>query len=71
MQRDKITAPTKKIIMTLQVAQHNRELVDGWRGRDDWRPGPREPVPPLVARIASLRNDVARAVTASPANSTS
>jgi len=51
--------------VALQVAQHNRDLVDEWRGPASWRPGPREPVAPLVARIGALRNELARTTAAS------
>ena len=45
---------------TLELAQHDPELVDVWRGPEDWRPGPRPPVAPLLAQVESLQRDLAR-----------
>jgi hypothetical protein len=46
--------------VALQLAQHNPDLVDDWRGAAGWRPGPREPVQPLVERVEGLRRALAR-----------
>lgn len=45
----------------LQLAQHQPSLVDGFHGPDEWRPGAREPVAGIRARIASLRSQLAAA----------
>lgn len=39
----------------LQLAQHQPSLVDGYHGPEDWRPGPREPVAAIRARIQGLQ----------------
>jgi hypothetical protein len=44
--------------VALQLAQHDPELIEDWRGPDSWRPGPREPVAPLLKRIETLRRDL-------------
>ncbi len=44
--------------VTLQLAQHDPSLVEGWRGETTWRPGPRVPVAPLLRRIESLQHDL-------------
>jgi hypothetical protein len=41
--------------VALQVAQHNPDLVDDWRGPEAWRPGPRQPIAPLIERINTLQ----------------
>ena len=41
--------------VALQVAQHDPELVEDFRGPEPWRPGPRQPVAPLLQRIQTLR----------------
>ena len=45
----------------LRLAQHDRSLVDAWRGPDRLRPGPRGPVKNIAADIAVLREEAARA----------
>jgi hypothetical protein len=40
--------------VALQMAQHDPDLVDGWRGDESWRPGPRVPVAGLLSRIDEL-----------------
>jgi hypothetical protein len=49
--------------VALELAQHNPELVDGWRGPDDWRPGPRQPVAPLLAEIEAIQRELGGAAT--------
>ncbi len=44
--------------VTLALAQHDPSLVDDWRGPQSWRPGPRQPVAPLLQRIESLQQDL-------------
>lgn len=44
----------------LRLAQHQPELVDGWRGPVEWRPGPREPVAATRQQIAALADSLAR-----------
>ncbi len=46
--------------VTLALAQHDPELVEDWRGPESWRPGPREPVAPLLQRIESLQRELQR-----------
>lgn len=38
----------------LQLAQHQPSLVEAWRGDPAWRPGPREPVARIRARLLDL-----------------
>ncbi len=45
--------------VALQLAQHNPDLVDDWRGPAQWRPGPREPVAPLMERVLVGQRDLA------------
>lgn len=45
----------------LRLAQHDRSLVDRWRGPDRLTPGPRGPVKQVAADIAALLDDAARA----------
>jgi hypothetical protein len=45
---------------TLQLAQHQPELVEGWWGPPDWRPGPRQPVVEIRTRVRSLVSDLER-----------
>jgi hypothetical protein len=42
--------------VALQMAQHDPDLVDDWRGDASWRPGPRVPVAELLSRIDELRS---------------
>lgn len=51
--------------VALQLAQHNPDLVDDWRGPDAWKPGPRLPVAEVLARIDALQVDC-RADSSSP-----
>lgn len=44
--------------VALQLAQHDPQLIEGWRGPESWRPGPREPVAPLLKRIETLQRDL-------------
>jgi hypothetical protein len=46
--------------VALGLAQHDPELVEDWRGSEDWRPGPRQPVAPLLAEIEALQRELAR-----------
>jgi hypothetical protein len=46
--------------VALRLAQHDPELVDDWRGPEEWRPGPRQPVAPLLAEIEALQRELAR-----------
>jgi hypothetical protein len=46
--------------VALKLAQHDPELVDGWRGAPEWKPGPREPVAPLLAEIESIQRQLGR-----------
>jgi len=46
--------------VALQLAQHDPELIEDWRGPASWRPGPREPVAPLLKRIETLQQDLRR-----------
>ncbi len=44
--------------VALQLAQHDPQLVEDWRGPASWRPGPRQPVAPLLQRIETLQQDL-------------
>lgn len=46
--------------VALQLAQHDPDLVDSWRGDDSWRPGPRVPVAQLLNRIDELTSTLDR-----------
>ena len=46
--------------VALQLAQHDPELIEDWRGPASWRPGPREPVAPLLQRIETLQQGLRR-----------
>ena len=46
--------------VALQLAQHDPTLVEVWRGPTSWRPGPRVPVAPLLQKVTSLRQELAR-----------
>ena len=46
--------------VALQLAQHDPQLIEDWRGPDSWRPGPRQPVAPLLQRIETLQQDLRR-----------
>jgi len=46
--------------VALQLAQHDPQLIEDWRGPAAWRPGPREPVAPLLKRIETLQQDLRR-----------
>ncbi len=41
--------------LSLELAQHKPDLVEAWRGPDDWRPGPRRPVADARAGLTELR----------------
>jgi hypothetical protein len=41
--------------VALQLAQHNPDLVESWRGADAWRPGPRVPVAGLLRTVEGLQ----------------
>ena len=45
--------------VTLQLAQHNPDLVESWRGPEAWKPGARVPVAGLLDRVRALESDVA------------
>lgn len=44
--------------VALQLAQHDPGLIEDWRGPDSWRPGPRQPVAPLLKQIETLQQDL-------------
>lgn len=44
--------------LALKLAQHDPELVDGWRGPETWKPGPRQPVAPLLAEVETLQREL-------------
>ena len=46
--------------VALQLAQHDPQLIEDWRGPESWRPGPREPVAPLLKHIETLQQDLRR-----------
>lgn len=46
--------------VALQLAQHDPELVEAWRGDESWRPGPRVPVAGLLGRVDELRLELER-----------
>jgi hypothetical protein len=46
--------------VALQMAQHDPDLVDSWRGDESWRPGPRVPVAEVLSRIDALRSTLDR-----------
>lgn len=46
--------------VALQMAQHDPELVEAWRGDESWRPGPRVPVDGLVGRVDELLSELDR-----------
>lgn len=46
--------------VALQLAQHDPGLIEDWRGPQLWRPGPRQPVAPLLQRIETLQQDLRR-----------
>lgn len=48
--------------LTLALAQHQRSLVEQWLGPDDWRPGPRRPVPELRRELDDLHAAFASSV---------
>ena len=41
--------------VALQLAQHDPDLVDDWRGPEEWKPGPRTPVAPILEQVRLLR----------------
>ncbi len=45
--------------VTLQMAQHNPDLVESWRGPEAWKPGARVPVAGLLDRVHALESDLA------------
>ena len=42
----------------LALSQHDRSLVDDWRGPESWNPGPRRPVVELVPAIDGLEQQI-------------
>lgn len=44
--------------VALELAQHDPELVEDWRGPESWRPGPRVPVAGLLKKIEALQANV-------------
>jgi hypothetical protein len=44
--------------VALQLAQHDPGLIEDWRGPASWRPGPRQPVAPLLKQIETLQQDL-------------
>jgi hypothetical protein len=44
--------------VALQLAQHDPELVEDWRGPASWRPGPRVPVADVLATIQLVRGRI-------------
>lgn len=44
----------------LQLAQHDRQLVEAWRGPASWRPGPRVPVAELLPQVITLQERLDR-----------
>ncbi len=44
----------------LQLGQHDRSLVEQWRGQDSWRPAARGPVEPLARDLAELEHQLNR-----------
>jgi hypothetical protein len=42
----------------LELAQHDPDLVEDWRGPASWRPGPRVPVAGLLKKIEGLQADL-------------
>ena len=43
---------------TLALSQHDRSLVDDWRGPESWNPGPRRPVAELLPEIERLEQQI-------------
>ena len=54
---------------TLALSQHDRSLVDDWRGPESWNPGPRRPVAELLPEVEQLQQhiDAAASDISSPA----
>jgi hypothetical protein len=44
--------------VALQLAQHDPGLIEDWRGPASWRPGPRQPVAPLLQQIETLQREL-------------
>jgi hypothetical protein len=44
--------------VALQMAQHDPDLVEDWRGDESWRPGPRVPVAGLLERVDELSREL-------------
>ena len=42
----------------LQLAQHNKDLVEDWRGPKSWEQGPRVPVKPILEKVEALQRDL-------------
>lgn len=42
----------------LALSQHDRSLVDDWRGPESWNPGPRRPVAELLPQIELLERQI-------------
>lgn len=49
------TLAERYVRLTLQIAQHQPSLIEGWRGSEGWQPGPRRPVAELRAQINEAR----------------
>lgn len=43
---------------TLALSQHDRSLVEGWRGPESWNPGPRRPVTELSPEVELLQQQI-------------
>lgn len=54
------TIATGYVRSSLQLAQHDPDLVEAWRGSESLIPGPRVPVATVAAEIARLQRDIDR-----------
>ncbi len=43
---------------TLALSQHDRSLVEDWRGPESWTPGPRRPVAELLPEVERLQQQI-------------
>ena len=43
---------------TLALSQHDRTLVEDWRGSESWNPGPRRPVAELLQEVEQLQRQI-------------
>jgi hypothetical protein len=44
--------------VTLALSQHDRSLVEDWRGPESWNPGPRRPVAELSPEVERLQQQI-------------